>query len=64
VYKKPHLDHREVRYHVDSFVVTDRVLLDDDVVYADGAWQVPQHEAALLEGRTCPYPPSDPRGPD
>jgi leucyl aminopeptidase (aminopeptidase T) len=42
VYKKPHLNHREVRYHVDSFVVTDRVLLDDDVVYADGAWQVSQ----------------------
>jgi len=40
VYKKPHLNHREVRYHVDTFVVTDRVLLDDDVVYADGAWQV------------------------
>jgi hypothetical protein len=40
VYKKPHLNHREVRYHVDSFVVTDRVLLDDDVVYAGGAWQV------------------------
>ncbi len=38
-YKKPHLNPREVRYHVDSFVVTDRVLLDDDVVYADGAWQ-------------------------
>jgi aminopeptidase len=41
VYKKPHLNHREVRYHVDSFVVTDRVLLDDDVVYAEGAWQMP-----------------------
>jgi aminopeptidase len=40
VYKKPHLNHREVRYHVDSFVLTDRVLLDDAVVYADGAWQV------------------------
>ena len=40
VYKKPHLNHREVRYHVDSFVVTDRVLLDDDVVYEGGAWQV------------------------
>ncbi len=38
VYKKPNFNHREVRYHVDSFVVTDRVLLDDDVVYADGAW--------------------------
>jgi aminopeptidase len=40
VYKKPHLNHREVRYHVDSFVVTDRVLLDDEMVYADGGWQV------------------------
>ncbi len=37
-YKKPHLNPREVRYHVDSFVVTDRVLLDDEVVYVDGAW--------------------------
>jgi len=40
VYKKPHLNHREVRYHVDTFVVTDRVLLDDEIVYANGAWQV------------------------
>lgn len=40
VYKKPHLNPREVRYHVDSFVVTDRVLLDDEVVFAHGAWQV------------------------
>jgi leucyl aminopeptidase (aminopeptidase T) len=40
VYKKPHLNHREVRYHVDSFVVTDRVLLDDDIVYAEGNSQV------------------------
>jgi hypothetical protein len=40
VYKKPHLDRRAGRHHVDTFVVTSRVLLDDDVVYADGAWQV------------------------
>lgn len=40
VYKKPHLNPREVRYHVDCFVVTDRVLLDDEVVFADGAWRV------------------------
>lgn len=44
VYKKPHLNHREVRYHVDSFVLTDRVLLDDEVVYADGAWQIPRSD--------------------
>lgn len=41
VYKKPHLDRRAARHHVDTFAVTSRVLLDDDVVYADGAWQVP-----------------------
>jgi leucyl aminopeptidase (aminopeptidase T) len=40
VYKKPHLNHREVRYHVDSFVVTSRVWLDDSIVYADGDWKV------------------------
>jgi len=40
VYKKPHLHPREARYHVDTFVITDRVLLDDEVVFADGAWQV------------------------
>ena len=40
VYKKPHLDRREARHHVDTFAVTSRVLLDDDVVFADGAWQV------------------------
>jgi aminopeptidase len=39
VYKKPHLDRREARHHVDTFVVTSRVLLDDDVVYDNGAWQ-------------------------
>ena len=39
VYKKPHLDPRAARHHVDTFAVTDRVLLDDEIVYADGAWQ-------------------------
>jgi len=45
VYKKPHLNPREVRYHVDTFVVTDRVLLDDEVVFANGAWQITPAEA-------------------
>jgi aminopeptidase len=40
VYKKPHLDRRAARHHVDTFVLTSRVLLDDEVVYADGAWHV------------------------
>ena len=40
VYKKPHLDRRAARHHVDTFVVTRRVLLDDEVVYDDGAWRI------------------------
>jgi aminopeptidase len=40
VYKKPHLDRRAARHHVDTFVVTSRVLLDEQVVYADGGWQI------------------------
>ena len=40
VYKKPHLDRRAARHHVDTFVVTSRVLLDEQVVYTEGAWQV------------------------
>ena len=40
IYAKPGLKRREGHYHVDVFVQTDRVLLDDRVVYQDGAWQV------------------------
>ncbi|HKO52898.1 MAG TPA: hypothetical protein VJV79_34555 [Polyangiaceae bacterium] len=39
VYKKPHLDRRQARHHVDTFVLTSRVLLDDEIVFADGAWR-------------------------
>jgi hypothetical protein len=39
-YKKPHLPHREVRYHVDTFVVTSRVWLDERVVFEHGEWRV------------------------
>ncbi len=40
VYKKPHLDRRAARHHVDTFAVTSRVLLDADVVFSEGAWRV------------------------
>jgi hypothetical protein len=39
-YKKPYLNHREVRYHVDTFVVTDRVWLDEQAVFEHGKWCV------------------------
>jgi len=38
VYKKPGFNPREARHHVDVFAVTERVLLDDSVIYDNGAW--------------------------
>lgn len=40
IYAKPGLKRRTGRYHVDVFVLTDRVLLDDKAVYENGAWTV------------------------
>lgn len=40
VYNKPALKRREAKYHVDVFAVTERVLLDDEVVFRDGGWTV------------------------
>lgn len=38
--RSPELDRRCAHHHVDPFVVTSRVLLDDQVVYTAGAWNV------------------------
>lgn len=40
IYAKPGLKRREGRYHVDVFVKTDRVLLDDVAVYEHDNWVV------------------------
>ena len=40
VYNKPSFKRREAKYHVDVFAVTERVLLDDEVVFRDGKWCV------------------------
>jgi leucyl aminopeptidase (aminopeptidase T) len=40
VYKKPAFNRRGARHHVDVFVATDRVRLDDLVVFQAGAWSV------------------------
>lgn len=48
VYKKPQFNPREVRFHVDSFVVTERVLLDDEVIFEGGAWRVTADTGPLL----------------
>lgn len=40
VYNKPHLKRKDTRHHVDVFAMTESVLLDDEVVYRNGAWVV------------------------
>ena len=40
VYPKPGFKRKDARYHVDVFAVTDAVYLDDERVYAEGAWTV------------------------
>lgn len=42
VYPKPGFKRKDARYHVDVFAVTDAVYLDDEQVYADGAWCLSQ----------------------
>ncbi len=41
VYQKPAFKRKDGRHHVDVFVVTNSVLLDDEIVFKDGAWIVP-----------------------
>ena len=40
IYDKPDLRRKNGKYHVDVFAVTERVYLDDDLVYQDGRWLV------------------------
>jgi aminopeptidase len=47
VYTKPGFKRKDARYHIDVFAVTDAVYLDDERVYADGAWTVPPAVTAL-----------------
>ena len=39
-YTKPQLKRKDARFHIDVFAVTKSVLLDDEVVFYDGAWAV------------------------
>ncbi|MGZ3252794.1 MAG: hypothetical protein ACXU7D_00640 [Burkholderiaceae bacterium] len=40
IYNKPNIRRATARHHVDVFAATESVMLDDEVVYRDGAWQV------------------------
>lgn len=39
-YAKPEIRKKRARYHVDVFVITERVLLDGDPIFHDGSWRV------------------------
>ena len=39
VYKKPNFKRKEAKHHVDVFVITESVVLNDEAVYQNGAWQ-------------------------
>ncbi|HUV99481.1 MAG TPA: hypothetical protein VMV88_04920 [Gallionella sp.] len=49
-YNKPEIKKSAARHHVDVFVLTDTVTLDNEVVYRDGAWQVDQCVSLKDEG--------------
>lgn len=40
IYKKPNFTRKGAKHHVDVFVATESVSLDDTIVYQDGAWQI------------------------
>lgn len=39
-YNKPNIKRTAAKYHVDVFAITKSVMLDNEVIYRDGAWQV------------------------
>lgn len=39
-YNKPNIRKAAARHHVDVFAITESFMLDDEVIYRDGAWQV------------------------
>ena len=41
IYSKPIIKRKEAKYHVDVFAITESVMLDDEVVYREGAWVLP-----------------------
>jgi hypothetical protein len=39
IYGKPNFKRGEGKYHIDVFAVTEKLTLDDQVIYLDGAWR-------------------------
>jgi aminopeptidase len=40
VYKKPHIKRKDGRHHIDVFPITDRALIDDDIIYESGKYTI------------------------
>jgi leucyl aminopeptidase (aminopeptidase T) len=40
IYGKPNFKRGDGKYHIDVFAITEQVLLDEQVIYLDGAWRV------------------------
>jgi len=40
IYNKPNFKRKDTRHHVDVFAITEAVLLDDELVFGNGAWLV------------------------
>ncbi len=40
IYNKPNIKKKTAKHHVDVFVMTESVILDNTVIYCDGAWRV------------------------
>ena len=39
IYNKPNIDKKSAKHHVDVFVDTKSVLLDDELIFSGGAWR-------------------------
>jgi aminopeptidase len=40
IYGKPNFKRGDGKYHIDVFALTEQVVLDERVIYRDGAWVV------------------------
>lgn len=52
-YKKPNINKRSARYHVDVFAITEEVRLDDINLFREGAWCLPAIQATATGKRSA-----------
>ena len=52
-YKKPNINKRSARFHVDVFAITEEVRLDDVNLFHEGSWCLPPFEAKLADEQSA-----------